>query len=142
MSYNDGRICVQCYAGERNLRACILQQHRGPTPSVMVWGAIGYNMRSCLLRIEGNLNINHYIREVLQPEVLPLLQAAPHAIFQQDNAQPHMARIVQAFFQRQRVSLLPWSARSPDMLPIEHVWDMVGQRLIHQGPPAPTLEVL
>ena len=71
-------IRVRCYAGERNLRACILQRHREPTPSVMVWGAIGYNMRSRLLRIEGNLNINRYIRAVLQPEVLPLLQATPH----------------------------------------------------------------
>ena len=86
MSYNVGRICVQRYAGESNLRACILQRHRGPTPSVMVWGAIGYNIWSHLLCIEGNLNSNRYIREVLQPEALPLLQATPHAIFQQDNA--------------------------------------------------------
>ena len=100
MPYNDGSIRVRRYAGERNLRACILQRHRGPTPSVMVWDAIGYNMRSHLLRIEGNLNSNRYIREVLQPEVLPLLQESPHAIFQQDNARPHVARIMQAFFRR------------------------------------------
>jgi hypothetical protein len=30
----------------------------------MVWGAIGYHMRSRLLRIEGNLNRNRYIREL------------------------------------------------------------------------------
>ena len=120
MSYNNGRIRVQCYAGERNMRVCILQRHRGLTPSAMVWGPIGYNMQSRLLRIEGNLNSNRYIREVLQLEVQPLLQATPHAIFQQDNVWPHVARIVQAFFQR-RVSLLPWPACSPDMSPIEHV---------------------
>ena len=97
MSYNDGRIRVRPYAGERNLRACILQRQRGPTLSVMVWGAIGYHMRSRLLCIEGNLNSTRYIREVLQPEVRPLLQATPHVIFQQDNAWPHVARIVQAF---------------------------------------------
>ena len=108
----------------------------------MVWEAIGYNMGSRLLRIEGNLNSNRYIREVLQPEVLPLLQATPHTIFQQDNAQPHVTRIVQAFFQRRRVSLLPWPTRSPDMSFIKHVWVMVGRRLIRQGPPAPTLDVL
>ena len=133
MSYNDGHIRVRRYAGERNLRACILQRHREPTPSVMVWGAIRFNMGSRLLRIEGNLNSNRYIREVLQPEVLPLLQATRHAIFQQDNARPHMASIVQALFQRRRVSLLPWPARSPDMSPIEHVWDMVDRRLIRPG---------
>ena len=27
MSYNDGRICVRCYAGEHNLSDCILQWH-------------------------------------------------------------------------------------------------------------------
>ena len=79
MFYNDGRIRVQRYAGERYLRACILHRHRGRTPSVMVWGAIRCNMRSRLLRIEDNLNSNRYIREVLQPEVLPLLLATPHA---------------------------------------------------------------
>ena len=94
--------------------------------SVMVLGAIGYNIRSHLLHIEGNLNSNRYIREVLQPEVLPLLQATRHGIFQQDNARPHVARIVQVFFQRRWVSLLPWPAHSPDMSPIEHVWSMVG----------------
>ena len=36
MSYNDGRIRVRHYASERNLRACIFQRHRRPTPSVMV----------------------------------------------------------------------------------------------------------
>ena len=96
MSYNDGCIRVRRYAGEHNLRACILERHRGPMPNVMVWDAIEYNMRSRLLRIEDN----HYIREVSQPEVLPLVQATPHAIFQQDNARPEVARIVQAFFQR------------------------------------------
>ena len=99
----------------------------------MVWCAFGYNIRCCLLSIEGNVNSNCYIRKVLQPEALPLLQ---------DNAWPHVARIVQAFFQRRRVSLVPWPARSPDMSPIEHVCHMVGRRLIRQGPPAPTLDTL
>ena len=91
----------------------------------MVWGAIGYNMWSRLLRIEGNLNSNRYFREVLS-----LLQETPHATFQQDNARPHVERIVQAFFQRRRrISLLHWPARLPDMSPIEYVF---------QGPPAPT----
>ena len=140
MSYNYGRIRVRRYAGKGNLTACIFQRHRGPTSCVMVWSAVGYNMRSRLLRIGGNLNSNHYIREVLQPEVLPLLQATPHAIFQQDNARPHVARIVQAFFPRRRVLLLPWPAHSPDMSPIDmgYGWSVT----YSSGPPAPTLGAL
>ena len=60
MSYNDGRIRVRRYAGERNLKACILLRRIGPTPSVMVWGAIGYNMRSRLLRIEATTTLGRF----------------------------------------------------------------------------------
>ncbi|GFV28452.1 transposable element Tcb1 transposase [Trichonephila clavipes] len=49
----------------------------------MVWGVISYHGRSNLLRIEGNLNSNRYVREVVQPEVVPLLQGVTGAIFQQ-----------------------------------------------------------
>ena len=34
--------------------------------------------------------------EILEPTVLPLLQATPHFIFQQDNAWLYLLRIVQA----------------------------------------------
>ena len=76
---------------------------------------------------------NTHIREVLESEVLPLLQATPHAIFQ---------RTMPVTRGKDCASLLPWAARSPDMSPIEHIWDMVGRRLIRQDPPAPTLDAL
>ncbi|KAJ8881398.1 hypothetical protein PR048_017879 [Dryococelus australis] len=134
--YCDGRIHVRRYCGNCNLAACIVERYSGQTPSVMVWGAIGYNMQSRPLRIEGNLNSNRYIREVLEPE------ANPHAIFQQDSARPHVASNVQAPFNERRVLLLPWPARSPNMLPIEHDWDMVGQWLVRHGPPAVAVDAL
>ncbi|GFS81807.1 uncharacterized protein TNCV_1544451 [Trichonephila clavipes] len=45
----------------------------GLKPGVMVCGAISYHGRSNLLRIEGNLKINKYVREVLQPQFLSFL---------------------------------------------------------------------
>ncbi|GFT26466.1 transposable element Tcb2 transposase [Trichonephila clavipes] len=95
----------------------------------MVWGATSYNGRSNLLRIEGNLNSNRYVREVLQPEVVPFFQGIPRAIFQQDNARPHVAKTVRDFCSAQHMQLLPWPANSTDMSPIEHVWDLIGRRL-------------
>ncbi|GFV29966.1 transposable element Tcb1 transposase [Trichonephila clavipes] len=47
------------------------------------------------------------------------------AIFQQDKARPHVARIVQKFFVNHQIELLPWPARSPDLSPIENMWSMV-----------------
>ena len=66
MSYNNGRIRVRRYASER-----ILQRHRRPTPSIMVWDEIGYNMRSRLLRIEGNLTATATLGRFYSPRDCP-----------------------------------------------------------------------
>ncbi|GFW11321.1 transposable element Tcb2 transposase [Trichonephila clavipes] len=70
-----------------------------------------------------------YINEVLQPQDILFLQGLPGAVFQQDNARPHVAKTVKSYLDSQQVQLLPWPAYLPDMSPIEHVWDIVGGRL-------------
>ncbi|GFT50373.1 hypothetical protein TNCV_4750731 [Trichonephila clavipes] len=54
-------------------------------------------------------------------------------MFQQDNARPHVAKTVRDFCSEQHMQLLPWPTYSLDMLPIEHMWDLVGRRLA-RGP--------
>ena len=49
-----------------------------------------------------------------------------HLMFQQDNTQTHVARILKA----ENVPVLPWPAYSPDMSPIEHVWDALDLRVL------------
>ncbi|GFX53319.1 transposable element Tc1 transposase [Trichonephila clavipes] len=51
----------------------------------------------------------------------PFLNGLPGAIFQQDNARPHTARVAQEFLRH--FQTLPWPARSPDLSPVELVWD-------------------
>ncbi|GFW66789.1 transposable element Tcb2 transposase [Trichonephila clavipes] len=58
-----------------------------------------------------------------------LLQRLPEAVFQQDNARPHVAKTVKSYLDSQQVQLLPWPAYSPDMSPIEQEWDIVGRRI-------------
>ncbi|GFW77168.1 hypothetical protein TNCV_2725981 [Trichonephila clavipes] len=59
-----------------------------------------------------------YVREVLEPEVVSFLQGIPGAIFQQDNSRTHNARNVVLFNPTHTTS-------SPNMSPIEHVWDLM-----------------
>ncbi|GFV57148.1 transposable element Tcb1 transposase [Trichonephila clavipes] len=111
------------------LKSCILHHHTGPAPIIMVWGSIGYHSRTPLVHISGTLNSQRYMSEVLEPVVIPYLLGWATAIFQQDNARPHVARIVQMFFVNHQIELLPWPAHSPDLSPIENMWSMVAQRL-------------
>ncbi|GFU17091.1 transposable element Tc1 transposase [Trichonephila clavipes] len=62
------------YASERCLLERVIERHSSLKHGVIVWGAISYHGRSNLLRIEGNLNSNKYVREVQQPKVVPFLQ--------------------------------------------------------------------
>ncbi|GFT33706.1 transposable element Tcb1 transposase [Trichonephila clavipes] len=70
-----------------------------------------------------------YIHDIRQPHVLQLMQRLPGAIFQQDNARPHTARVPQDYFCT--VTILPWPARFPYLSPIELIWDHLGRRVGH-----------
>ncbi|GFY05913.1 transposable element Tc1 transposase [Trichonephila clavipes] len=72
----------------------------------------------------------------VMPYVVPFLQGIRGAISQQDNTRPHVAKTVRDFCLAQHIQLLPWPAYSPDMSPIEHVWDFVGWRLARDPRPA------
>ncbi|GFX49773.1 transposable element Tcb2 transposase [Trichonephila clavipes] len=74
------------------------------------------------------MTAKRYVRDILQPHVLPLMQRLPEAIFQQYNARPHTARVSQDCLRT--VTTVPWPARSPDLSPMEHIWDHLGWRVV------------
>ncbi|GFT02550.1 transposable element Tcb1 transposase [Trichonephila clavipes] len=86
LHHQDGQIRVWRHRGERMLNSCFLHRRTGPAPGIMVWGGIGYHSRTALVRIAGTLNIQCYISEVLERDVLPYFQFVATAISQQDNA--------------------------------------------------------
>ncbi|GFX10405.1 hypothetical protein TNCV_1868001 [Trichonephila clavipes] len=64
------------------------------------------------------------------------------AIFQQDNACPHVAKTVRDFCSPHHKQLLPWNAYPPGMSPIVHVWDLVIRCLARNQRPAATKDEL
>ncbi|UYV71802.1 hypothetical protein LAZ67_9000462 [Cordylochernes scorpioides] len=132
----ESRFCLSSYhcrvrvwrrRGERSNPAAIVERPTVRQRGIMVWGAIAYDSRSPLLRIQGTMTAQRYVDDVLRPVTLPYLQEVPNALYQQDNARPHTARISQQALQD--VQMLPWPPYSPDLSPIEHVWDIIGRRL-------------
>ncbi|GFV33074.1 transposable element Tcb2 transposase [Trichonephila clavipes] len=57
----------------------------------------------------------------------PFLNGLLGAIFQQDNARPHTARVSQDFLRH--FQTLPWPARSPDLSHVEHVLDQLKRQM-------------
>jgi hypothetical protein len=47
-------------------------------------------------------------------------------VFMDDNARPHRSMAVKW---NETVTSLPWPVMDPDLIPIEHVWDMLNHRL-------------
>jgi len=64
----------------------------------MEWAAISWRYRTPLTVVDGNLTARRYVDKVLEPCVLPFLQAHPDVnTFQQDNARPHMPTLHKRF---------------------------------------------
>ncbi|GFV42498.1 transposable element Tcb1 transposase [Trichonephila clavipes] len=81
LQHHDDRIRIWRHLGERMLNSCVMHRHTGPAAGITVWGGIGYQSRTPLVRIAGTFNSQCYIFEVLEPVVLPYLQCLATAIF-------------------------------------------------------------
>ena len=130
---NDGRQKVWRRRGERHAACCIRQHDRWGPGGVMVWAAISADHRTDLVFIDGNLTARRYIDQVLNPVLVPFLAAHNDVVtYQQDNARPHTARVTQEFLRQSDIDVMPWPPYSPDLSPIEHLWDQLGRRVANR----------
>ncbi|GBM20273.1 hypothetical protein AVEN_216685-1 [Araneus ventricosus] len=71
-----------------------------------------------------------YRDEILKPYVRLFRGAVGlEFILMDDNARPHRALLVDEFLESEDIRRMDWPAISPDLNPIEHVWDALGRAI-------------
>ncbi|KAL0177266.1 hypothetical protein M9458_026160, partial [Cirrhinus mrigala] len=138
LSTCDRRDRVWRRRGEHSAACNILQHDRFGSGAVMVWGGISLEGRTALhVLARGSLTAIRYRDEIRRPLVRPYAGAVgPGFLLMQNNARLHVAGVCQQFLQDEGIDAMDWPARSPDLNPTEHIWDIMS-RSIHQRHVAP-----
>jgi hypothetical protein len=97
----------------------------------MVWGGISFNGRTQLVIVRnGSTTAARYRDDIIVPHVQPYAENfGPNFIFMHDNTRPHIAHIVTIALRDANIDSLEWRAKSPDLNPIEHLWDYINRRI-------------
>ncbi|GFU78264.1 transposable element Tcb2 transposase [Trichonephila clavipes] len=115
----------------------IQEKNRYPTCSIMVWAGIMINGHTRLHVVaNGTRTGQRYIDEVLLPHVRLFRGAVGDKfVFMDDNATCHRTLAVQDCLDSEGIQRLVWPVRSPDLNPIENVWDALGRQVAGRNYP-------
>ncbi|GFT22361.1 transposable element Tcb1 transposase [Trichonephila clavipes] len=131
------RILIWRVPGTRYHQENTSDRHRYGGAGWLVWGGMILGSRTDL-HVQSVTMTGHIYRDVILEQHVRLFRGAMGAefLFMDDIARPHRANIVDECLQSEDITRMDWPAYSPDLNPLEHVWDMIGRRTAaHQPPP-------
>ena len=132
---SDRPILVRRRTGEAFKSECLASTVKHGGGGIMVWGCFSIKGVGKLHKIQGTINSDHYIK-ILKYCAVPSMQhlypGGGDCFFQQDNATCHTSKKVTQWFSENDIRVIPWPGNSPDMNPIEHIWDYIDRKICNQ----------
>ncbi|GFV33242.1 transposable element Tcb2 transposase [Trichonephila clavipes] len=144
LSSDSLRIRIWRERGSRNHPSNIIERDRYGGHGVLVWGGIMLVSRTDLHIFDaGSVNGTRYYNEILLPYVRLFRGAMGlQFLFMDDNAPYHHTVAAEQLLESEDIERMDWPARSPDLNPIEHVWDFLGRCLAARTLPPVTIREL
>ncbi len=132
LQHSDGRVRIWCKEHESMDPSCLISTVQAGG-GVMVWGIFSWHTLGPLVLIAHCLNATAYL-SIVADHVHPFMTtvySSSDGYFQQDNAPCHKAQIISDWFLEHdnEFTLLIWPPHSPDLNPIEHLWDVVEREI-------------